>query len=83
MVLVATRPDEEQLAIWRRGVVLEDGFRTAPTKVTMVKLQGKGAWLKVIMREGHKRQIREIGKVIGLPVVKLIRVRIATVRLKI
>ena len=81
MVLVATRPDEEQLAIWQRGVVLEDGFRTAPTKVTLAKLQGKGAWLKVIMREGHKRQIREIGKVIGLPVVKLIRVRIATVRL--
>jgi 23S rRNA pseudouridine2605 synthase len=81
MVLIATRPDEEQLAIWQRGVVLEDGFRTAPTKVTVAKLQGKGAWLKVVMREGHKRQIREIGKVIGLPVVKLIRVRIATVRL--
>jgi 23S rRNA pseudouridine2605 synthase len=81
LVLVAKRPDEEQLEIWRRGVVLEDGFRTAPTKVSIHKWHGKGAWLKVILREGHKRQIREIGRVIGLPIVKLIRVRIASINL--
>ncbi len=81
LVLVAKRPDEEQLEIWRRGVVLEDGFRTAPTMVTIHKLHGKGAWLKVILREGHKRQIREIGRVIGLPIAKLIRVRIASINL--
>lgn len=80
-VLVAKRPDEEQLDIWRRGVVLEDGFRTSPTKVTVHKWHGKGAWLRVILREGHKRQIREIGKVIGLPIVKLIRIRIASITL--
>lgn len=81
LVLVAKRPDEEQLETWRRGVVLEDGFRTAPTKVVLHKWHGKGAWLKVILKEGHKRQIREIGKVIGLPIVKLIRVRISTINL--
>lgn len=80
-VLVAKRPDDEQLDIWRRGVVLEDGFRTSPTKVTIHKWHGKGAWLRVILREGHKRQIREIGKVIGLPIVKLIRIRIASITL--
>lgn len=81
LVLVAKRPDEEQLEIWRRGVVLEDGFRTAPTNVSIHKLHGKGAYLKVILREGHKRQIREIGRVIGLPIVKLVRVRIASINL--
>jgi len=81
LVLVAKRPDEEQLETWRRGVVLEDGFRTAPTKVVIHKWHGKGAWLKVILKEGHKRQIREIGRVIGLPIVKLIRVRISTINL--
>ncbi|PKO05566.1 MAG: pseudouridine synthase [Chloroflexi bacterium HGW-Chloroflexi-3] len=81
LVLVAKRPDEEQLDIWRRGVVLEDGFRTAPTKVSIHKWHGKGAWLNVILREGHKRQIREISRVIGLPIVKLIRVRIASINL--
>jgi len=81
LVLVATRPDEEQLEIWRRGVVLEDGFKTAPAKVVVSKWHGKGAWLVVTMREGHKRQIREVCKAIGLGVVKLIRVRIATINL--
>ncbi len=81
IVLVSKRPDEEQLETWRRGVVLEDGYRTAPTKVSIHKWHGKGAWLKVILREGHKRQIREIGRVIGLPIVKLIRVRIASINL--
>lgn len=80
-VLVARRPDEDQLAIWRRGVVLEDGYRTAPAEVHFQSASGKGAWLRVIMREGRKRQIREVGKTIGLPVVKIIRVRIGTLQL--
>ncbi|PKN84284.1 MAG: pseudouridine synthase [Chloroflexi bacterium HGW-Chloroflexi-8] len=81
MVLVASRPDDDQLDIWRRGVVLEDGFKTAPAKVSVSKFQGKGAWLNVTMQEGHKRQIREICKAIGLGVVKLIRVRISVINL--
>jgi 23S rRNA pseudouridine2605 synthase len=75
-VLVARRPDEEQMAAWRRGVVLEDGFRTGRADVSILETSGKGAWLKVILREGHKRQIRETGKVTGLPVVRIIRTRI-------
>ena len=47
-VLVATRPDEKQLATWRRGVVLEDGFRTAPAKVEVESPAGKGIWLREI-----------------------------------
>lgn len=80
-VLVARHPDPEQLASWRRGVVLEDGFHTQPADVFVVRNEGKGAWLKVILKEGHKRQIRETGKVTGLPVVKIIRVRMGSVRL--
>ncbi len=80
-VLVARHPDVEQLEAWRRGVVLEDGFHTRPAEVFLAGKQGKGAWLKVILREGHKRQIRETGKVLGLPVVKIIRVRMGSLRL--
>ncbi len=79
-VLVAVHPEEKQLDTWRRGVVLEDGYRTAPAKVWMESYKGKGAWLRVIMGEGRKRQIREITKRIGLPVVKIIRVRIGTLQ---
>lgn len=80
-VLIARRPDAQQLAAWRRGVVLEDGFRTSPAQVRIVSLAGKGTWLRVIMGEGHKRQIRETASVLGLPVVKIIRVRIGSLQL--
>jgi len=77
-VLVARHPDQEQLETWRRGVVR---YPTAPVKVRLEKFKGKGAWLRVIMREGGKRQIREIGSRPGLPVVKSIRTRISSLQL--
>lgn len=80
-VLVARRPDEKQLEVWRRGVVLEDGDKTAPADVSFIAMSGKGAWIRVIMGEGKKRQIREVGKLLGLPVVKIIRLRIGTLKL--
>lgn len=80
-VLVARRPDDEQLAAWRRGVVLPDGYQTAPAQVTVESTFGKGAWLRVTMGEGKKRQIREVGAQIGLPVVRIIRIRIGTLKL--
>ena len=80
-VLVASRPDDEQLTIWRKGVVLEDGYRTRPAEVKVESNFGKGTWLRVILREGRKRQIREVGSRIGLPVVRILRVRIGTLLL--
>jgi 23S rRNA pseudouridine2605 synthase len=80
-VLVARHPDEAQLTAWRRGVVLEDESRTAPAGVNLIQTFGKGAWLRVVMGEGRKRQIREIGTMLGLPVVRILRVRIGSLRL--
>jgi len=80
-VLVARHPDAEQLATWRRGVVLEEGYRTAPVDVRVENTKGKGTWLRIVMQEGRKRQIREIGSLLGLPVVKIIRVRIGSLHL--
>lgn len=80
-VLVATRPDDKQLAAWRRGVVMEDGSRTLPARVEFESTAGDGAWLTVVLREGRKRQIREVGKTIGLPVSRIIRTRIGTLLL--
>jgi 23S rRNA pseudouridine2605 synthase len=80
-VLVARHPEPGQLESWRRGVVLEDGFRTAPAEVFVESKFGRGTWLRVILREGHKREIREIGRATSLPVVRIIRVRIGSLRL--
>jgi 23S rRNA pseudouridine2605 synthase len=80
-VLLAKRPDQEQIETWARGVVLEDGYKTAPVDVRLETTQGKGAWVRVIMQEGRKRQIRETCKQLGLPVVRIVRTRIGTLRL--
>src|SRR5512138_457364 len=80
-VLLARRPDQDQLEAWKRGVVLEDGYKTQPVDVRFETSQGKGAWVRVVMGEGRKRQIRETCKQLGLPVVRIVRIRIGSLRL--
>ncbi len=80
-VLLARQPDQEQLQTWRRGVVLSDGHRTMPAQVRFERPHGEGAWIRVILTEGRKRQIREVAALLGLPVVKLVRVRIGSLQL--
>src|SRR5262249_21694421 len=79
-VLVKGEPDNERLEAWRRRVVLE-GERTAPAQVTRGERAPTGTWLRIVMHEGRKHQIRDIGLLLGLPVQRLIRVRLASLRL--
>ncbi len=81
-VLVGREPTPEQLEALRHGIVLEDGHRTAPAKVRLREtIPGKGTWLTLVLTEGRKRQIREMCARVGLPVKRLIRVRIGNLRL--
>jgi 23S rRNA pseudouridine2605 synthase len=80
-VLIARHPDEKQLSAWRHGVVMQDGYRTTPVQVEVEAHSGKGTWMRVIMKEGRKRQIRDTCGQIGLPVVNIIRIRIGSLRL--
>ena len=73
-VLVKGEPDNERLQAWRRGVMLE-GKRTAPAQVFRQERAPTGTWLRIVMHEGRKHQIRDIGVLLGLPVQRLIRVR--------
>ena len=81
MVLVPKKPDETQMDIWKRGVVLESGYRTRPAEIRVVSQAKDGYWLQTILKEGKKRQIREMGKTIGLPVRRIIRKRIGPIEL--
>ncbi|GAB4524305.1 MAG: hypothetical protein Fur0018_07780 [Anaerolineales bacterium] len=82
LVLVGRSPDEEQLATLQRGVVLEDGYRTAPAKVfTGENIPGTGTWLTIVLTEGRKHQIRDMCARVGLPVLRLKRVRIGSLTL--
>ena len=80
-VLVTRPPDQDQLEAWRHGVVLEDGYRTRPVEVSVESGSGRQTWLRVILKEGRKRQIREMGMKTGLPVVRIIRTRIGSLEL--
>ncbi len=79
--LVGRTPDARQFDAWRNGVVLEDGYRTAPAVVQIDGQGPQGTWLRVVMKEGRKRQIRDIGDRLGIPILRLQRVRIGSVTL--
>jgi 23S rRNA pseudouridine2605 synthase len=80
-VLLDRYPDENQLANWRRGIVLPNGEKTLPARVKIKGKHAKSPWINVILKEGRKRQIRETAKVLGLHVRRIIRVRIGPIRL--
>lgn len=86
-VLVEGHPSDPTLIKWRRGSVLLDGVPTAPCRVERLRMergacQGKdGTWLRVIVHEGRKRQIRRVAAALGHPVYRLIRTRIGPLRL--
>lgn len=73
-------PNEEQLESWRHGIVLGAGHRTLPAQVRK-EPQKPGNWLRVVLKEGKKRQIREVSLRLGMPVKRIIRIRIANVKL--
>jgi 23S rRNA pseudouridine2605 synthase len=61
----------------------EDGkrTRTAPAKVDVQERAGGGTWIRVIMHEGKKHEIRRIAQSLGLHVSRLIRVRMGPLEL--
>lgn len=76
-VLLDAAPSGDQLRKWRQGVRLPDGTRTLPARVDV---QGEG-WVRVVLKQGRKRQIRDTARSLGLRVRRLVRVRIASLRL--
>jgi pseudouridine synthase len=81
-VLVIGRPSNQTLARWRRGEIEVEGKPTAQTVVERLNIEGaNNTWLKIIMTEGRKRQIREVAKALGHPVIRLERVRIGPIKL--
>lgn len=76
---------QDSLVAWRRGIVItdEDGKRerTGPAKVDVQEKTGDGTWLRVIMREGKKHQIRRVAQALGMHVSRLIRVRMGIIEL--
>ena len=73
-------PTDRQLNRVRRGVDLEDGPARAVAARTVGASGGRGA-VRVVMAEGRKREVRRLLAAVGLPVTRLVRVRIGPVLL--
>ena len=71
---VEGRPTRGVLRRLREGVELEDG-PTAPAKVSLVG----DRLLRITIHEGRKRQVRRMCDAVGLPVRRLVRVRIGPI----
>lgn len=78
-VLLDQVPSEDQIRAWREGVTLPDFRRTAPAQVQVENPSDR--WLRVILKEGMKRQIRDTARALGLQVKRLVRVRIGELTL--
>ncbi len=76
-VLVKGTPLEGELRRLREGVTI-DGRTTAKASAEVLQPTKTGAWLKMVLHEGRKRQIRRMCDHVGHPVLRLVRVRLGS-----
>lgn len=67
---------DEELQLIRNGITLQDGFTTSPADAYITRKDRETTTLRLTISEGHKREIREMLRVIGKRVQNLVRVSI-------
>ena len=76
-VKVKGLPNDNAINKLRRGIRLEDGFKTAPATIKVLPSTERNGWYEVTLHEGHNQQIRKMFDAVGHSVVKLRRTKIA------
>ena len=66
----------------RSGVVLDDGFKTSPAKVRVIREETFASAVLITIHEGHNRQVRRMMEAIGHKVLLLRRVRFGPIDLR-
>jgi pseudouridine synthase len=72
-------PNDNAINRLRRGIILEDGFRTAPAGIRQLPSSERNAWFEVTLYEGHNQQIRKMFDAVGHSVTKLRRTAIGPI----
>lgn len=67
----------EELDALRNGVVLDDGHKTKPAEVFVLREEERNTWVQITLFEGKNRQIHRMGDAIGHPVLRLARTSFA------
>lgn len=78
---VEGEPTARQLSRMRGGVELDDGPASARSVRVVAASKGRGA-VRVVMTEGRKREVRRMLAAVGLPVTRLVRLRVGPIRLE-
>ena len=71
--------DDEKLQTWAKGFLWE-GKQTLPADIFLNERSPKHTKIKIILREGRNRQIRQIGEYFGHPVITLHRQAIGSLQ---
>ena len=72
----------EELRQLRAGVVLDDGFRTSPARVRVIREETFASAVLVTIHEGHNRQVRRMMETVGHKVLLLRRVKFGPIDLR-
>ena len=67
----------EALEALRKGVVLDDGEKTKPADVFVLREEERNTWIQITLFEGRNRQIHRMGDAVGHPVLRLARMSFA------
>jgi pseudouridine synthase len=78
--LVSPLPDREAIRALGAGMELRDEQgqveRTAPAAVSLLPVKHGEQWIRIVISEGRKRQVRRMLEAVGCEVQKLVRVRL-------
>jgi len=80
MVKVTGKIGDAAMRGLRHGVDLDDG-KTLPAEVSPVhpEVPEKNSWIRIVLTEGRKNQIKRMGDAIGYPVLEIIRTGIGPI----
>ncbi len=65
--------DVPELDALRNGVELDDGYRTKPAEVFVLREEPRSTWVQITLHEGKNRQVHRMGEAIGRRVQRLSR----------